>query len=79
MPYQVYTLTNAFQRAKNQVGSFVVSDKPSNWDEDEDGRWSPVAEFPVSQRNTEDEQRNRAYDYRDYMNSRVIIHPPIGT
>lgn len=79
MSYLVYGLSTPSQRSRGTFGSFVVSDKPKGWDDYEQGTWKPLAEFHISQRNTEEEQRKRAHEYCEYMNSKVVLHPPIGT
>ena len=79
MTYIVYGMSTPLQHRFGTMESYIVSDMPGNWDEYEQGKWKPVAEFHVSQRHTMEEQRQRAHEYCDYMNSRVVIHPPIGT
>ena len=77
MKFQVYTRSTPYDRAHGTDQSFIVTDCPDDWDGDQP--WPFVAEFPVTMRYAEEEQRQRAHEYCAYMNSKAVIHPPIGT
>ena len=62
---------------RGSVDSFIVTAQPDNWDNDKDGDFPYVAQFHVTTRYPVDEQRVRAQQYRDYMNSQQIEPDPI--
>jgi murein DD-endopeptidase MepM/ murein hydrolase activator NlpD len=74
--FKVFTLSSSYQRSEGRIGSFLVSDQPSDY-KGEAG-WPTAVSFPVSMRYDAEAQRRRAYEYADYLNAGLVIQPPIG-
>jgi hypothetical protein len=60
-----------------RIHFFCVTNQPEGWDNYE-RKWPNVAEFPLGIGYSEEDQRRRAEEYRDYMNRTIPAQPPIG-
>lgn len=71
--YKVMIIGNHSRRL-----SYQVTNRPDDWDTDWK-HWPHVAEFAISAGYSDEDQRNRAIEYCDYMNRTTQKQPPIGT
>lgn len=75
--YKVMTWSSFGQRARDEVGKYIVTNQPPGWDSNE-RTWPAVAEFPVGIGHSMQDQQRRAYEYCAYMNKTIPVQPPIG-
>lgn len=74
--FKVFASSTPIERSRKVTGSFVVTDKPDDFD-DSDIAWPAAAHFIVSMRHDEMTQLRRAREYADYLNRGIIDQPPI--
>ena len=75
MTFKVFTLSSPYQRNEGRVGSYLVTDQPSDYKGE--ANWPVAATFQVTMRHDDAVQRKRAYDYAAYLNMIAVTAPTL--
>jgi hypothetical protein len=75
MTYRIIMYSIGKNKISASANNYAVTDEPTDY---LGPAWPNAASFHVSQRHDQETQLRRAREYCDYLNSRIVIQPPIG-